>query len=175
MEERTVSENFIRDLTQSQDRLFTYIFSLIGNVDESRDVLQEVNQSIFLKADKGIQIGSFLAFARKIAHDKVQDFWRSKNRKRVLFDHDLLESISCEINEVMDEYDERLSALKVCVEKLPVKKKKMLIQRYTSGMSVKDIGAECNRTAKAVTMMLSRVRLQLLNCISNQIARDVEQ
>lgn len=174
MEERTVNEEFIRDLTQSQDRLFAYIFSLMGDVDESRDVLQEVNQCMFLKVGRGIQIGNFLAFARKIAHDKVQDFWRSKNRKRVLFDHDLLESISCEIDEVMDEYDERLSALKVCVEKLPVKKKKMLIQRYTRCMSVKEIGAEYNRTGKAIAMMLSRVRLQLLNCILRQIAKDVE-
>ena len=174
MEERVVNEAFIRDLTRYQDRLFAYIFSLLGDVDESRDVLQEVNQCLFLKVGKGLQIDNFAGFARKIAHDKVQDFWRTKNRKRVLFDHDLLESIPSEINEVMDDYDERLSALRTCIEKLPIKKRKMLMQRYTQCLSVKEIGAGCNRTGKAISMMLSRVRLQLLSCIMKQVAREAE-
>tara|TARA_R110002095_G_scaffold85086_4_gene73999 strand:- start:1616 stop:2140 length:525 start_codon:yes stop_codon:yes gene_type:complete len=172
MSKHILSTEFLRDLTQYQDRLFAYILTMIGNIDDARDVLQDVNQCILKKVDKYNEGTSFLHWARKIAYFEIQAYWRDKGRSRFHFDVELLEHISEEAVEVIDRYDERLSALRLCIEKLPSDKQKLLAQRYQKSLSIDDVAKTWKRSSKAIVMLLSRVRLQLFDCIQKRLAEN---
>ncbi len=172
MTKHVLSNEFLRDLTQYQDRLFAYILTMIGNIDDARDVLQDVNQCILKKVDKYNEGTNFLAWARRIAYFEIQSYWRNKGRSRFHFDIELLEHISEEAIEAIDRYDERLSALRLCIEKLPQEKQKLLVQRYQKSLSINDVAKTWNRSGKAIVMLLSRVRLQLFDCIQKRLAEN---
>lgn len=172
MTKHVLSNEFVRDLTQYQDRLFAYILTMIGSIDDARDVLQDVNQCILKKVDKYHEGTNFLAWARRIAYFEIQSYWRNKRRSRFHFDIELLEHISEEAIEVINNYDERLAALRLCIEKLPQEKQKLLVQRYQKSLSINEVSKIWNRSKKAIVMLLSRVRLQLFDCIQKRLAEN---
>lgn len=172
MTKHVLSNEFICDLTRYQDRLFAYILTMIGSTEDARDVLQDVNQCILKKVDKYNEGTNFLAWARKIAYFEIQAYWRNKGRSRFHFNVELLEHVSEEAIEVIDRYDERLSALRICIEKLPEDKRKLLAQRYQKSLAIKDVAKSWKRSSKAIVMLLSRVRLQLFDCIQKRIAEN---
>ena len=47
-----LSDEFILELTQSQQRLFGYIFRRVANRDQAMEVLQQVNLVLCHKADQ---------------------------------------------------------------------------------------------------------------------------
>ena len=49
MDDRQFSEQFVQLLTENQNRIYGYIYSLLGNFERSADVLQETNLVLWRK------------------------------------------------------------------------------------------------------------------------------
>src|SRR5579871_2381594 len=88
------TELCIRDLTDLQVRLFAYLVSLLGDIHEARNVLQETNLELWRKSAEFMVGTDFGAWARAIAHYKVLASLRDKRRDRLLFDEELLNLIA---------------------------------------------------------------------------------
>jgi len=50
-----LSDEFILELTQAQQRLFGYIYRRVANRDQAMEVLQQVNLVLCHKADKALK------------------------------------------------------------------------------------------------------------------------
>src|ERR1700753_4141330 len=88
------TEQFIRCLTDHQGRLFVYLVSMLGDVHDARNVLQETNLELWRKSGQFIEGTDFAAWSRRIAHFKILAFLRDKKRDRHLFDEALLNQIA---------------------------------------------------------------------------------
>ena len=56
LEPENQQEKFIKLLTESQNRLYGYIFSLVGDPNRSKDILQEANLVLWRKIDEFSEI-----------------------------------------------------------------------------------------------------------------------
>jgi len=170
MNEVVVNNVFFQQLLQNQGRLHAYVLSLVGNTTDARDLLQDINQCLLEKRDTFTPGTNFLAWSRKVAFYKVQSYWRDKNRSRLLFDDELLNSMSETIEQMPDLYNEQIEALKSCITHLPTEKQALMQQRYGQFMPLKNIAEYWGKSEKAIGVMLLRIRLRLQDCIQKTIA-----
>ena len=78
------TEQFIRCLTDHQGRLFAYLVSLLADVHEAQNVLQETNLELWRKSSDFVEGTDFAAWSRRVAHFKVLAFLRDRKRYRRL-------------------------------------------------------------------------------------------
>jgi RNA polymerase sigma-70 factor, ECF subfamily len=165
------TERFIQSLTDQQSRLFVYLVSLLGDVHEARNVLQETNLELWRKSDQFIEGTDFAAWSRRIAHFKLLAFLRDKKRDRHLFDEALLNQIAQRPQPA--ESDEALHlALRHCLAALPDGLRLLISRRYGSGHSIRQLAQRIDKSEAATKVMLLRVRKQLMRCIESQLAAD---
>ena len=160
---------FVMQITTCQSRLYAYIFTLTGDREQARDVLQETNLVIWRKADEFEPGTNFIAWAFQIARYQVMAYRQKIARDKLVFDDELLVGMA----DIFDEdegFDERQDALGKCIEQITPNHRNLLRIRYTDGVSVKDMSARLNKSANAVAKVLHRTRLALMKCIEQKLS-----
>lgn len=165
----TPDKEFVYQLTDSQKRLFGYLTTMLGNLDEAREVLQETNLVLLRKADEFETIINFDAWARKIAYFQALAFIRDRKRDRHVFSDALLEKIAAEEDEPPLEDNEMELALRDCLTGLSEKHRNLISLRYREQQSVKQLASEYGKKESAMKMTLMRIRQSLLNCIESKM------
>lgn len=160
-------EEFLELITAYQGRLFGFVLSMLGNVDQSNEVLQEVNLVLWKKSDEFRPGSDFKAWSFRVAHFQVMAFRQKQIRDRLVFDNDVFERITSDAMTQDAEYEERLKRLDDCVESLSDRNRDVICRFYKNGESMSDIGASLNRTANAVGQMLFRIRKTLIQCVAD--------
>lgn len=161
-------EAFVQLLTSEQTRLFSYIVTLLGDVNDASNVLQQSNMVLWRKADE-FELGTnFHIWAKKIAYYQTLAYLRDRKRDRHIFDEDLLEQLASR-PAIVDE-DERRVALRHCLGSISGNSLHLLQQRYAPGKSISEIAKQQCKTEGAVKMALMRIRQALFQCIEGQLA-----
>ncbi len=88
------NERFIRSLTDHQSGLFVYLVSLLGDVHEARNILQETNLVLWRRSSEFADGTDFGAWSRTIAHYQLLAYLRDKKRDRHVFDVELLSQLA---------------------------------------------------------------------------------
>lgn len=165
------TESFVQQLTSSQNRLYGYIYSLIGDHHRAADVLQETNLVLWRKADEFRPGADFIPWAFAIARFQVMANIRDKGRDRCVLDPDLLELISEELEEPASHFQEMQEALRHCLNKLPTNSREMIDCKYFNGQSIKQLAAKFEKSTDATKSALVRIRKGLRECVKNQVAK----
>ena len=166
------SDQFIQDLTASQNSLYGYILSLLPDRSVAQDILQEVSVTAWQKRADFTAGTSFFAWASKIAYFHVLSHRRKMSRDRLVFDDDVLDYLAERQVERATEVDRRAQALKDCLEKLPAAQKQLVEQRYAPGGSVQDIATKAGKSVGAISQTLYRIRETLLKCVEQNLAAE---
>jgi RNA polymerase sigma-70 factor (ECF subfamily) len=169
-DERT--ERFVRRLTDHQRGLFAYVVTLLGDVHESRNVLQETNLVLWRRSADFVEGTDFEAWARKIAHYQVLAYLRDKKRDRHLFDEGLLLQIA-RLPQPDEDDEARHVALRHCLVELPDHLRMMISQRYSPGCSIRALARRQGKSEAAVKMALSRIRQLLIHCVEKRLAAEL--
>src|SRR5262245_18509387 len=162
---------FVQMLIEVQPRLFAYISTLLGDVHDASNVLQETNMVLWQKADEFQPGTNFRAWAREIAYYKSLAFMRDSKRDKLIVNQALIEHYFAE-SDNWDE-DERRIALRHCVSKLDGRHRQLLRRRYENGASIQQLAKQLGKSEAAVKMMLRRVRERLMACIQKKISVSV--
>ncbi|HEY2155351.1 MAG TPA: sigma-70 family RNA polymerase sigma factor [Isosphaeraceae bacterium] len=165
------AERFIGCLTDHQSRLFVYLVSLLGDVHEARNVLQETNLELWRKSSDFVEGTDFGAWSRRVAHFKVLAYLRDKKRDRHLFDESLLDQIA-QRPQPAEDAETLHVALRHCLAALPERLRFLIGRRYGSGLSVRELAAGVGKSEAATKVSLSRIRKQLMHCIERRLAAD---
>jgi RNA polymerase sigma-70 factor, ECF subfamily len=143
--------------------------------DRSRteDLVQQVFVNAFLHlAD--FELGrDFGAWLRTIARNAVREHLRNNARyeQRLKAYGDLVNQ-RWENDDRAVEFDESMrQALQDCMQRLPPKAARTIRLRYHEGLDFSTMAARMNTTAGALRNLLSRVRVQLRECIERGLAR----
>jgi RNA polymerase sigma-70 factor, ECF subfamily len=166
------TEHFIRSLTECQNRLYGYIFSLLGNHHAAADVLQECNLVLWRKVSE-FRVGSeFIPWAFGIARFQVLAHLRDEKRKHARFvDSDLVELLHEEAAEQAGQFDHMQEALRHCVTRLAPGSRELIESRYRRNLPLQAIADATQRNLSAVKVALMRVRLALRECIERQMGK----
>ena len=168
------TEHFVQQLATHQNRLYGYVFSLLGEHSRAADVLQETNMILWRKIDEFQTDRSFLPWAFAIARFQVLAHLRDRKRDRLLLDTELAEAISGEAERQADQFDEFREALRPCLTTLTANNRNLVERRYFNAMSIAEIAREVDRTVNAVKVALLRSRRHLLECIQRRVVAEGE-
>ena len=167
-------ENFIKQLTESQNRLYGYIYTLIGDHSRAKDVLQESNLVLWRKYDELEQIDNFKALSFTVCRFQVMAYLRDKKRDRLLLDPELADMMSdtAEIeNSLMSQAQPQL---RKCISELPEQNRHMIEMKYFNRMMMQDIAEKLKRSLTAVKVSIHRTRKTLQDCIRTKMLEEPE-
>jgi RNA polymerase sigma-70 factor (ECF subfamily) len=155
-----------------QPHLYSYILSLVPNVEIASDILQETNLVLWRKADEFVPGLNFFTWACRVAHFQVLADRRDRRRDRHLFDDDLLKEVAESAEPHVAQFQQQQAALERCLGKLAAKDRELIDARYAPGGSVQIIAAQLHKTANAVSRSLYRIRLLLQQCMDRSMHRE---
>ena len=149
-------------------RVRDYIQMMVKDGDVADDIFQET----FIKAvrviDEGryTDNGRFLSWILRIAHNQVIDHFRAQKQNRQLNEaeagYDVLGTLRLAERTVEDEIvcEQIASDVRRMVELLPDEQREVVMMRYYSGMSFKEIAEQ---TGVSINTALGRMRYALIN------------
>ena len=149
-------------------RVKDYIHMMV----KDRDVADDIFQETFIKAvrviDEGryTDNGKFLSWILRIAHNQVIDHFRAQRQNKSVSEseagYDVLGTLKLAERTVEDamvcEQIER--DVRALVELLPAEQREVVMMRYFSGLSFKDIAEQIN---VSINTALGRMRYALIN------------
>ncbi len=168
--ENAGSEEFVRELTNHQTAMLAYIRSLAPGGSGARDLLQEVNITLWQKRET-FQLGTnFKAWAfQTIRYHLLNHRRRLMSHGWLVFDDDLVERMSPELEADPEELEERHLALRRCLQRLRPQDRDLIHHRYATDSSLNEYAATTRRSAGTLKAILFNLRSVLRRCIERQL------
>ncbi|MCB1208536.1 MAG: sigma-70 family RNA polymerase sigma factor [Verrucomicrobiales bacterium] len=168
-ESSTSTENLILLLTQHQEQLFRYIFSLVPCEADAKDILQETSVALFRKFDQYDTTRPFLPWAYRFAYLQVQKHREKSTRLPLLFSEDVMDLLANERAHIEPQLDERLRLLDACLGKLTPKDKELVTGRYALRQSAEEMMRRFDLSRRTLFRNLELLRQRLHECVSKQL------
>ena len=168
-------DEFARLLSEVQENLYRYIFTLVPRDADASDILQETVVALWRKFDQFDRALPFGAWARRFAFTEVSKFRSRKARegeKRGILSENALEQVSAEFEEHAGVLELRLSALETCVGKLTEQDRELLKARYWKGSNLRQLAEQRNANEDQLYRRLAKIRSMLDKCIEKTIAAE---
>lgn len=166
------TENLILLLTQHQEALFRYIFSLVPCEADARDILQETSVALFRKFDQYDATRPFLPWAYRFAYLQVQKHREKSARSPLLFSEDAMDLLAHERTHIEPQLDERLRLLDGCLGKLTPQDKELVTSRYALRKSAEDMMQRFDMSRRTLFRNLEMLRQRLHECVTHQLQKE---
>lgn len=163
---------FVELLTAHQRKLYAYISTLLMGDGAAADVLQDTNVDLWARSTDYDFERPFLPWAFAFARQRVRAFRKSQSRSRLLVSDAAMSLIENECAQLAEDADTRLSALRICLQKLNSQQTALIVERYHEKTTVKLIAARLGETAHNVASQLHRIRQSLAKCIQARLAAE---
>ena len=159
-------------MSQLIERHSRRVRDYINMMVKDRDLADDIFQETFIKAvrviDEGryTDNGKFLSWILRIAHNQVIDYFRAQRQDKSVSEseagYDMLGTLrfaerTVEDSMVSDQIERDVRAL---IELLPPEQREVVMMRYFSGLSFKDIAEQ---TDVSINTALGRMRYALIN------------
>lgn len=157
-----------RLIERHKRRVSDYIYMMV----KDRDVADDIFQETFIKAvrviDDGryVDSGKFLSWILRIAHNQVIDHFRARKQSKSVNEatagYDMLGTLRLAEGTVEDAMvcEQIESDVRALVELLPAEQREVVLMRYFSGLSFKEIAEQ---TGVSINTALGRMRYALIN------------
>ncbi|MAI31472.1 MAG: sigma-70 family RNA polymerase sigma factor [Rubripirellula sp.] len=156
---------FVQLLTSHQGRLYAYVLSLLGNVDQARDVMQETNKVLWQKSSD-FELGTnFAAWMMRTAYYQVMAHRQKCARERLVFDDTVTAQLAAASEVRTSQMERRQTLLQDCLKKLSDKNRCLIRARYQDGYELAVIAEKMNRKTNAIKQALFRARAALIECV----------
>ena len=168
----TPDERMVRLVAGHHELLYRYIFSLVPNEPDARDILQETCVALHRRAAQYDSDQPFLAWAFRFAYFEVLNHRKRQARAPFCFDPDVLELLAREREAAEDQLNARLQALDHCLAGLEEKDRRLIRARYLDDIVMEEAASQLGMSRRTLFRNLDRVRLVLMDCINRRL--DVE-
>lgn len=156
-------------LDRHQSKIYSYIYSMVGNAETANDIFQETFTKVITKMDETYnEQGKWIAWVMRIAHNATIDFLRK--RKRFVDvnsqddpDYNFYERLADEslddAQELVEKSESKNSLMKH-ISRLPKEQREVVMLRHYYEMSFKEIAEVTN---VSINTALGRMRYALIN------------
>jgi RNA polymerase sigma-70 factor (ECF subfamily) len=164
------AERFAALWTAAQPTIAAFIRTLLPDYQQADEVLQRVAVTLVRKFDQYDQARPFAAWAVGVAKYEVLYYRRERATDKHRFGDEIVEQIASRYELLAEEVDPVREALRLCLDQLKGRSKRVIELRYRRGMKSNAIAEEMSLSAGAVRMLLCRVRESLRRCIERRLA-----
>ncbi|MCO5184367.1 MAG: sigma-70 family RNA polymerase sigma factor [Anaerolineae bacterium] len=145
------------------DRIYSYVYYRIGNVQDAEDLTARIfyraMQHIGRYEDKGIP---FSAWLYRIARNLLANWYRDQSRRHIISLDDIMHwRLSEDTPELSAQLTEDRNALLEAVRHLPTERQELLILKFVDRLSNAEIGAIMGRSEGAIKSLYHRTLLSL--------------
>ncbi|HCU86062.1 MAG TPA: RNA polymerase subunit sigma-70 [Verrucomicrobiales bacterium] len=166
-----LSDEFILELTQCQQRLYGYIYRRVANRDQAMEVLQKTNLVLCRKADDFEPGTNFNSWAATVAHYQILSYRKTLARDRLVFTEDVLAAID-EGEEENEMREGMLKHLRHCFTKMSDENQALIKLRYERELSMEKLANEIGKKVVAVRVKLHRLRRGLRDCVETRLQEE---
>jgi RNA polymerase sigma-70 factor, ECF subfamily len=166
------AEHLVVLLTQHQEALFRYIYSLVPNEADARDILQETSVALFRKWGQFDTTRPFLPWAYRFAYLQVQKHREKSTRAPLLFSEDVMDLLVTERGRLENHLDERLRLLDDCLQKLSAQEKDIVTSRYAQRESAETMMQRFDMSRRTLFRNLELLRQRLHECVTHQLHKE---
>ena len=167
-----LTKQFLSLLLASQRQISSYIGVLVPNFNDADDILQQTITVMWEKFGQYKPGTDFAAWGVRIAYFNILRY-RKANRKTKLQLSDTVFQSFCEVMErKYSRTDEKLSALRSCIQKLAAADKRFLHLRYGMNQSVHGIAQQTRKSIQYIYRTLTRIHQMLHRCIHRTLAEE---
>lgn len=171
LDEQMDRSEFSHLLSESRDAIFRYIFSLVPQVSDAEDLFQRTSVVLWKKFADYDPTRSFAAWACGVAYYEVQNFRRGSGAKHLVFSSEVLQSLAARLSDAEHVLaGERVTTLRGCLEKLPVRDRTLVRKIFWDGQNYDDVSRENGLALQTTYNRMHLIRRRLLECISRQTA-----
>lgn len=157
---------FVSLITANQRRIYAYILTLVPNLNDADDVMQETTATMWEQKENFRPGTDFVAWGARIAYFKILDFRKKlKRSSRVVILDDRFQHISDKALTQSRKSDDLIQRLRECLHKLSSQDQHLIHLRYSVGLTVKEISARIHKSIRIIYYSISRIQGQLLDCI----------
>jgi RNA polymerase sigma-70 factor (ECF subfamily) len=132
------------------------------------DIVQEVARQATANFDRYDPDRPFIAWLIGIARQRIAEHYRTLGRRPVVFSSDIIESITDAYVDMQPQVDDRLDALRACMEQLNNRHRRVIELRYARQLSQDEIASQVGSNGRAINAMLFRIRTALRECVSKK-------
>jgi RNA polymerase sigma-70 factor (ECF subfamily) len=176
----------IKEFLRCQGEFMAYLMAILRDFDAAEEVFQNAAVVIVEGGAKSEPIRNFRAWAKEVVRRQAlyrlrkdaQDARRHRPVTPELFD--AITSAFMEEPSLDDRADESLGAtreiraLRGCLQKLSDRQRELLARRYERRQSFAEIGTAVSSTAGAVQRAISRIRMNLYDCVQASLRSTVD-
>jgi len=162
---------FMELFLKHQRRIYGFILTLVPDRADADDLLQETCAFLWERFEEFEPGTNFGAWALSVARLKVLKSIEQKRYRPTPLADDLMTRIADEATRYADDADDRLDALRQCLDKLPPNDRELIRLRYNDEWRVEDVAVSIGRSASAVYKSLHRIHNLLLLCIEQAMGK----
>jgi RNA polymerase sigma-70 factor, ECF subfamily len=157
---------FVRLLTSHQRDIYFYVRSLVLDLGEVEEVVQNTNLVLWEKRAQFETGRDFRPWAFQIARHKVSEQRAQYKRNSVRFSDALIDELALQSPQHAKVDNELTDDLRRCIAQLPARDRELLNQRYSSLASCERIAKAVGRPIRWVYNTLNRIRQELMDCMA---------
>jgi RNA polymerase sigma-70 factor, ECF subfamily len=162
----------MRLYAQQERRIFAYVLSLVCNLDDTNEVVQETCVRLWEQFDEFDPSGDFGAWACSIAHYQVLSMRKKLRTSKLEFGLNFYEAVAEEMSAAVDALNERQRALSECLEKLTPQHRDFLRLCYSGQAKFKTIAGQLGRSLSATYSLLFRIRRIVHDCVEKKLTEE---
>ena len=150
----------------AQHAIGGYVCVHVQDQSLADDIVQEVARQATANFDQYDPSRPFIAWLIGIARRRIAENYRNRGRKPIVFSSEIVDSITEAYVELEPQVDDRLDALRLCMDKLSDRHRRVIELRYARQLSQDEIAAQVGSNGRAINAMLFRIRTALRECVS---------
>ncbi len=162
-------DTFVRRMMASEKRIYAFILTLVPNLSDAEDILQDTASLMWVKYNENPNIDNFTSWGIRIAHYKVLEFRKKKYRSKIRFTDEVLDEVLGGAVSVNDNLEERFEALQSCLKKLNDRDRKMILMKHESHEPTDKIAEKLQMSVASVYKAVPKVRDVLVRCVMRSL------
>ncbi len=163
-------EEVTRLILQQRIELTAFISSILRDSHAAEDVFQDVCIKALKHEEPFKDEAHVRRWARRVARNRAIDLIRRKDKQAILLDEDILELIEQEWpEEEQADSEDKVAALKACLDKLTPYSKEIINLRYIEGLGGIEVAEVLNRKVDTIYKALARLHVGLRECILKRL------
>jgi RNA polymerase sigma-70 factor (ECF subfamily) len=166
------TEQIVRLLSAHQEQIYRYVFALLPNEQDAKDVVQETCIALCRKFEEYDPSKPFLPWAFRFAYLEVLKQRQRNHRSTISLGDDVIELLARERDEQREMLDARLRALEACLRELPAADAELIRGRYQSQLTIDNLAAQVEMSHRTLFRNLERVRRLLFDCITRRLSAE---
>lgn len=163
-------QQFLRHFLAHEREVFRTVAAIIPNVEDARDVVQQVALLLWEKFADYDPGRPFAPWACAFAVNVARQWVTRHQRWQAVLQGGLLDELIRRREELRPELDLRFRYLERCLGKLPDEQRALLAGYYQQSTAIDALAAQARRSVDAVYKALQRSRATLRACIERSMA-----